>query len=154
MGWMGDANLNATRRSFLKISGIGAITALVGPQLLALGNKVWAEAAKVVDRVVDMTKKKDKSKENEQAVTILTNMNYVEDAEKAEKNKKLTRVDKTLADGKVFPAKKQFCHNCNFFQGEIDGKLPGKCVLVPVPGILVHNKGYCQTYTVHPKAKV
>ena len=140
----------SNRRDFLKNSAVFAVMALLGAKLLTWGQAVFAEAL----ALVDMTKTKRKDADNEAAVGILSGMGYVDNADKAEKEKKITRTDKPMPSGGVFPAKKQYCTNCVFMdEAELNTGKPGKCKLVPPP-VLVNGKGYCNTYNVSPKAKV
>lgn len=138
------------RRDFLKVSSLTAFAAAVGVQVLAHGKKAWAAAL----AVVDMSKSKRKDPDNQKAVGILQGLGYVEDADAAEKAKKITRTEKPHASGKPMPANKQYCNNCAFFDdAKVDTNENAKCKLVPVE-ILVHSKGYCNTYNPHPKSKV
>lgn len=136
------------RRDFLKNSTVFALTAFFGAKLLTWGQSAYAAALSLVD----MSKTKRKDPENEAAVGILSGMGYVEDADKAEKAKKLTRVEKDNPAGGKFPAKKQHCGNCMLLEDadQNTGK-PGKCKLVQTA--LVHANGYCNTYSVSTKAK-
>ncbi|MGE0762404.1 MAG: high-potential iron-sulfur protein [Bdellovibrionales bacterium] len=136
------------RRDFLKLSVLWGTAGLIGSQLLTWGQKTWAAGL----QLVDPTKTKRKDPENEAAMGILSGIGYVHDADQAEKEKKITRVDKDWAGGK-FPAKKQYCTNCILLEeADLNTNKPGKCQLVATA--LVNGKGYCGTYNVSPKAKI
>lgn len=135
------------RRHFLKSSIFFAFAASIGGAISTLGQKAWAGAL----QLVDPTKTKRKDADNESAMAILAGMGYVDDADSAEKAKKITRTDKPFAGGN-FPAKKQYCTNCILIEdADVNTGKPGKCKLVQTA--LVNGKGYCNTYNVHPKAK-
>lgn len=141
------------RRDFLKISSLTALAATVGAQVVTFGKKAWAQAVALA--LVDMSKKKRTDAENAKAVGILQGLGYVEDADAAEKAKKITRVDKPHPGGGTMSAKKQYCNNCAFYaeDAKIDKKEHSKCKIVPAE-VQVHFSGYCNTYNVHPKSKV
>lgn len=139
--------MHQTRRDFFKKTGLLALTAFVTGSFVNLGRSAWAAAL----QLVDPTKTKRKDPDNEAAMAVLAGMGYVHDADQAEKEKKITRVDKDWAGGK-FPAKKQYCTNCILLEeADLNTGKPGKCKLAQTA--LVNGKGYCNTYNVSPKAK-
>ena len=136
------------RREFLKASvavglALGALTKLV-----AFSKAAVAEAL----ALVDLTGKKRTDAANKAAIGILAGLGYVENVEKAEKAGKIHRTDKPNPSGGTFPAKAQRCMTCALMEPQyVNGNKPGKCMLVP--GVLVHPTGYCNSYSVNPKAK-
>jgi hypothetical protein len=138
-----------SRRTFLKLSSLIAFVPIMGAQVLSLGQKAWAQAA----ALIDMSKTKRKDPTNDKAVGVAQGLGYVENADAAEKAGKIKRTDRPLGAGKTMPAKIQYCSNCMFFpQDKVNSTENGACQLIP--GVLVHNKGYCNTFTPSPKAKV
>jgi hypothetical protein len=139
-----------SRRHFFKLTGFAALAMTVGSTVAIWGQRVWAEALKLVD----MSKKKRTDPANLTGAGILAGMGYVENADAGEKAGKIKRADKPLPSGKgVMPAKSQYCHNCFFIDDQhVNSKEPGMCKLATT--VLVHSNGYCNTYTVNPKAKV
>jgi hypothetical protein len=132
----------SSRREFFKLVSLVTLVA-------TFGQKIWAEGL----ALIDMSKTKRKDTDNEKAVNVATGLGYVEDADKGEKAGKIKRMEKTMPDGKKVPPGKQYCNNCMFFdQTKVGGNDNGSCQIIP--GVLVHNKGYCNTYTPSPKAKV
>lgn len=128
------------RRDFLTAIGIGTVaTAFLGKAKLA-----WAEAKA---ELIDMTKKKRKDALNTTAVQIATGLGYVEDAKKAK------RTDKPGKAGATVKAADQFCDNCNWYKDKDPSAIAGKgapCQMIPTapPGVLVHAKGYCNSWFV------
>jgi len=139
---------NTSRRHFLKLVSMAGLLPVLGAQLATLGRRAWADAL----ALIDMTKTKRKDPANEKAVGVAQGLGYVEDADAADKAGKIKRTDKPLAAGGTLAAKAQYCKNCFFFdEAKLNGSEPGLCKLIP--GVLVHAKGFCNTYNPSPKAK-
>jgi len=139
--------MNTNRRGFLKGVLVGTGLGAVLGKVALFSGQVWANALELID--IDGTKRKDKA--NQDAVKILKPMGYVADADAAEKAGKIKRTDKPHPGGGNVPAKLQACQNCALYDATlINSDKPGKCMLAQM--VLVHAKGYCNTYSVHPKA--
>ena len=129
------------RREFLTAVGLATVTA----SILGKAKVAWAQAKA---ELIDMSKKKRKDKLNEQAVQIATGLGYVEDAKKAK------RADKPgKAAGTTVKGAEQFCDNCNWYKDKDPSAVAGKgapCQMIPTapPGVLVHAKGYCNSWFV------
>lgn len=128
------------RRDFLTAVGIGTVaTAFLGKTKMA-----WA-AAKA--ELIDMTKKKRKDPINEAAVAVATGLGYVEVA----KESKTRTADKPGKGGATVKAADQYCDNCQFYLDKSPKAQPGRgapCQMInaPEPGVLVHAKGYCNSW--------
>ena len=126
------------RREFLTAVGLATVaTSILGKTKLA-----WAQAKA---ELIDMAKKKRKDKLNEDAVKIATGLGYVEDAKKAK------RADKPGKGGAMVKGAEQFCDNCNWYKDKEASAIAGKgapCQMIPTapPGVLVHAKGYCNSW--------
>jgi hypothetical protein len=116
------------RRQFLKTSLLTAATLA-----LAGAHEVWANALKLID----MSGKTRKDKDNETAVKTAKGLGYVEDLKKALKDKKVTKVDQP-----GFKADQQTCEKCQFYKEVKKGE--GTCTLIPK--VLVHGPGSCNTW--------
>ena len=127
------------RRGFLTALGLAAVaTSVLGKTKMA-----WA-AAKA--ELIDMTKKKRKDKINEAAVQIASGLGYVEDAKKGK------RVEKPGKGGVgTVKPELQFCDGCQFYQttnakAQAGRGAPCQMINVEEPGVLVHAKGYCNSW--------
>lgn len=120
------------RRDFLKLSVV-SFFAGAAAQGLNLGK---AYAAKL--SLIDLSKKTRKDKENEAAVKVAAGLGYVEDLEKALKDKKIKKVDNAS-----FKPSQQNCVTCQFYN-EVEAGKAGTCTLIP--NVLVHAKGSCNTW--------
>ena len=131
------------RREFLTAIGMATVaTSLLGKAKIA-----WAE---IKAEFIDMTKKKRKDKLNESAVQVATGLGYVENAVAAEK-KGLKRTEKDGKAGTKVKGADQFCDNCNWYKDKEASAIAGKgapCQMIPTapPGVLVHAKGYCNSW--------
>lgn len=127
------------RRDFLTAMGLATVAAsFLGKTKLA-----WANAKA---ELIDMSKKKRKDKLNEDATKIASGLGYVEDGSKVK-----TRADKPGKGGATVKAADQFCNNCNWYKDKDAAAIAGKgapcqMINVPAPGVLVHAKGYCNSW--------
>ena len=133
------------RREFLTAVGLATVTASV----LGKAKMAWAQAKA---ELIDMSKKKRKDKLNETAVGIATGLVYVEDAKKA---KRVDKPGKTA--GTTVKAADQHCDNCNWYKSKDPTAMAGKgapCQMIPTapPGVLVHAKGYCNSWMANQQA--
>ncbi len=127
-----------SRRNFLKISAMF----LALPAILkATADSAYAAAAELID----MTKKKRKDSANAEAVRTAEGLKYVADAKEG------ARIDKPGVGGKMVKSAEQYCNSCQLFQGKLKGDEPGPCLVIPVPGVLVHAKGSCDSWMLSTK---
>jgi len=118
------------RRHFFKTLGLLAASGWV----LGQAKLAFAQAAKLID----MSTKTRKDKDNETAVKTAKGLNYVEDLAKALKDKKINKVDQP-----GFKAAEQKCSTCQFY-AEVEKGKAGSCTLIPK--VLVHANGSCNTW--------
>lgn len=130
----------STRRYFLStVTKLGAL--IVASPLV---KPILALAADL--QLIDMSEKKRTDAANKTAVGIAKNFKYIADANK---EKRENASEKKDAGGKAFKPTEQFCHNCNFFDTTKSVGKNAPCQVIP--GVLVHNEGWCMMWT--PKAK-
>lgn len=127
------------RRDFFKASLLGAAS------LTVIGSLFKATRAYALE-LIDMTGK-SKNPANKSAVTVAKGLNYVDDLEKAIKDKKITKAEKKMG-GKTYTPAQQICSTCNFYKKTKDGV--GTCTLIP--GVLVQGAGSCNSWIPGAKA--
>lgn len=125
------------RRDFFKKS----LFAVASLSVLGTVIKTTTAFAK---ELIDMTGK-SKNPANKAAVNQAKGLNYVADLEKAIKEGKVEKKDKKVGD-KTYKISEQLCSTCMFYKEEKPGQ--GPCTLIP--GVLVHGKGHCTSWTPKP----
>jgi len=133
---------NSGRRDFFKsvffYTGAGILV-----NILARGTTYAADALQLID--MSQTKRKDPT--NAECVKAAKGINYVDNLEKALKDKKITKSDMPGAGGKVWKVKEQTCDTCALYDYKHDGQ--ATCQIIP--NCLVSKKGSCVAWA--PKAK-
>jgi hypothetical protein len=117
-----------------------------GALVHVLAKSYSAEAAE--PKLIDMTEKMRKDSDNKTCIGIATGLGYVEDLDKALKDKKIVKADKPGANNKVWKPTEQTCENCMFYNFKKESPAKSTCQLIP--SCLIHKKGSCNTWT--PKA--
>ncbi|OFZ11897.1 MAG: hypothetical protein A2Z20_03090 [Bdellovibrionales bacterium RBG_16_40_8] len=98
--------------------------------------------------LIDMTEKKRTDPANKQCVAGAKGIGYVEDLDKALKDKKINLTDKPGAAGKIWKVAEQTCENCGLYNFKKETPPKDTCALIPA--CLVHKKGSCNSW--NPKA--
>ena len=99
-------------------------------------------------KLIDMSGKKRTDSDNKQCVATAKGINYVEDLNKALKEKKITKKDMPGVGGKTWKAADQTCINCGLYNFKKENPPKATCALIPA--CLIHEKGSCNSW--NPKA--